>query len=155
MSLMKQKHLALQELQAAERESRAVRPASSLRPVGPHAVIPCQRKPMKIGSDFEEASRSTFLFLQGESAWKLGRGRGRGGKREKDRDRETETDRQRQAETETDRQRQRQKQTGRQAGRLTNGQTEIEQIGVRENSDSKTLFDKDCSLGSVKYLSNN
>ena len=40
-------------------------------------------------------------------------------------------------ETETDRQRQ----VGRQAG--------------RENSNSKTLFYKDCSLGSVKNLSNN
>ena len=61
-------NLALQELQAAERESRAVRPSSSLRPLGPHAAIPCQRKPMKIRSDFEETSRLTFLFLQGESA---------------------------------------------------------------------------------------
>ena len=27
--------------------------------------------------------------------------------------------------------------------------------GERENSNSKILFDKDCSLGSVKNLSNN
>ena len=37
----------------------------------------------------------------------------------------------------------------------TERERERQSVREREDSNSKTLFDKDCSLGSVKNLSNN
>ena len=61
--------------------------------------------------------------------------------RERERQRQRDRDRDRETERQRDRDRDRQRQTDRQADRQT------------ENSNSKTLFYKDCSLGSVKNLS--
>ena len=65
--------------------------------------------------------------------------------RERETDRQTDRDRQtlRQTETQTDRQ------IDRERHRQTDRDTHT------ENSNSKTLFYKDCGLGSVKNLSNN
>ena len=76
--------------------------------------------------------------------------RGRGAERERDGETDRQTDRQRQTDKQADRERDRQ--TDRDRDRQTNRQTDRQTD--RENSNLKTLFYKDCSLGSVKDLSN-
>ena len=66
------------------------------------------------------------------------------------RERETETERQRQTDRQTDRQRNRERETDRQTDRQTDTQRNRERERERESSNSKTLFYKECSLGSVK-----
>ena len=68
-------------------------------------------------------------------------GKRAGGMRERDTQREREGERERKKRDKIGRERERE------GGKIKGGR--------RENSNSKTLFYKDCSLGSVKNLSNN
>ena len=66
---------------------------------------------------------------------------------------DTQTERQRHKETETETPRDRDTDTEKETWRER--ETDTQKSNSRENSNSKTLFYQDCSLDSVKNLSNN
>ena len=66
-----------------------------------------------------------------------------------------ERERERERERETERERQRERDRERETDRQTETERDTQTDRQTDNANSKTLFYKDCSLGSVKNLSSN